>query len=329
MKRITTIFYLFFGCMALGHAQNLGKVKLDNKLSILNDRVFFNFPSEAKNEVRSVNIMSADPNKNMETRIVYDNGDKRLVFFAQELFALGDADFQTSVEKIDVESKLNTKRLLEKDSMLAILSTPTRFNENKSAILVNALTVRMPDNTVFRIAAYINPSAFKWKDQYQELTENIFASLSKGTRQVNLQAKKEKIDIFGTKKSFVFSLPANYAVTMDQQYDFQVFKLHKYQPFSGNVMQQFIIYVGNHPSMVYRDYGVSENDAQKMEGNFLGNKVTWLLFDLKNQGFYNKEQLVNADNIEKGLLVHIAMMSTDEALIDEFTKIAESIELEK
>src|SRR5262245_46980816 len=64
---------------------------LEQELSILADRFFLRFPKEARNEARSVDIMSAPPGEEEETRIVIDHGEERIVFFARELLMTGPA----------------------------------------------------------------------------------------------------------------------------------------------------------------------------------------------------------------------------------------------
>lgn len=329
MKQFLTILLTLVVTITTLKGQSLENINLDNKLSILNDKAFFLFPTEAKNEKQAVDIMSADPNENEETRIVFNNGDMRLVFFAQELFALADNDLLLSVSEQNAQAQLQTKILFDKDSLLSILSTPTKFDSTKNAILVNSLVVKTPDNTLFRISAYINPSAYKMKDQYQKLAENVFSTLTKGTRKVNRSARQEKHEIYGTKKSLTFNLPENYSITVDQQYDFQVFKFHRYQTLSDTAWIQVIIYNGYHPSMVYSDYGLTENDAQKTKGKFLDKSIDWLFFDINQQGFYDREQKITCDNIEKGLVFHIAILSNNKGLIDDLTKIVETIILTK
>ncbi len=329
MRQFLTVLLTIFIASTRLQGQILENIKLDNKLSILNDKVFFYFPTEAKNEKRGVDIMSADPNENEETRIVFDNGDMRLVFFAQELFALADSDLFNTISKRDEKTQSQTKVLTNKDSLLSILTTPTKFDSTKNAILVNSLVIKTSDNTLFRISAYINPSAYKLKDQYRKFTEKVFSTLTKGTRKVNRSARQEIREISGTKKSLIFDLPVNYCVTVDQQYDFQVFKFHRYQTFTDTDWIQVIIYNGHHPSLVYRDYGLSENDGEKTKGKFLDKNIDWLLFNITQQGFYDKEQKIICDNLEEGLIFHIAMLSNKKELIDDLTKIVETIKLKK
>lgn len=329
MKTGLKIIFFQFIASTLLYGQKLDNIQLDNKLSILNDRAFFNFPTQAKNEKRSVDMMSADPNGNEETRIVFDNGNMRLVFFAQELFTLTDNALFQTVTKQGEKNKLTTKVLTDKDSLLSILSSPTKFDKTQNAILINSLIVKTPDNTLFRISAYINPEAYKQIKDYQKLTEAVFSTLTKGTRKNNRSARQEVFEIFGTKKSLTFNLPEDYCVTVDQQYDFQVFKLHRYQTFTDEDWVQVIIYNGHHPSLVYKDYGLSENDGKKATGKFLDENIDWLLFDISQQNFYDKEQKIICDKVEKGLIFHVAMLSNKKELTDELTRIVENISLTK
>jgi len=327
MKQLLTILLTFIISSSKLFSQTLDNVKLDNKQSILNNRAFLNFPTNAKNEKRGVDIMSADPNENEETRIVFDSGEMRLVFFAQELYAFADNDLFKTISKQGEKTQSKIKILTDKDSLLSILSTPAKFDSTKNIILLNSLVVKTQDNTLIKISAYINPSAYSMKDQYLTLAENVFNTLTKGTRKNDRSARQEKREIYGTKKSLTFNLPTDYCVTVDQQYDFQVFKFHRYHTLTDTTWIQIIIYNGHHPSMVYRDYGLSENNGQKTKGHFLDKNIDWLFFDINQQGFYDKEQKVTCDNVEKGLIFHIAILSNKKELIDDLTKIVETIKL--
>lgn len=222
----TTVSFLTLQSVS---CQNLDTIKLDNKQSVLNDRAFFTFPTYADNIKRSVDIMSADPNANVETRIVLDIGEMRLVFFAEELYMLGDNNLYDYASKENEKKNIITKILTDKDSLRSILSTPTTFDSTKTAILLNSLLVQTQDSTIFRISAYINPDGYKLKSQFQALSEKVFSTLTKGTRITKRNERQESFSILGGSKSFVFKIPYNYCVTTDDQYDFQVWNFHKYQ----------------------------------------------------------------------------------------------------
>ena len=320
-----TILLSIFGQTTFG--QNLKDIKLDNKQSILNDKAFFVFPTDAKNKARSADLMSTDYNINQETRIVLDIDKMKIVFFAQELFLFGNNNLLEEVTKEKNEENFKIKTLNNKDQLLSILSTPIAFDSTKNAILVNSLLVKTQDNSVFRIDAYINPDAYRVKNELVELTEQIFQTLMKGTRANNINARVETHNIFGTKKDFNFNLPENYCITIDQKYDFQVFKFHKYKNYSDTNWISMTVYTGNHPSYFFREYGFDQSSTKWVTNEFLGKKVDWLSFHNADKQIYLKEQQIPCDKISKGLIVHIAMLSNSDISIDELTKIVESIKL--
>src|SRR5215217_6981633 len=110
-----------------------------NIISMLNGRFSFVFPDSAKTQARGVDIMSADPNENNETRVVYDIGSKRIVFFAEELFI-------KSVDKLEKRLKEDATKdfplLIQKkdnlDSSICYTITPQKFNDKLQAILINS-----------------------------------------------------------------------------------------------------------------------------------------------------------------------------------------------
>lgn len=328
------IFYLLIAVMATVNAvaqtsRLADTTKLDKKLSILNDKYILSLPAEAVNSPRVADIMAADPNINKETRIIVDNGTMRLVLFAQELFALGGNKlFEDISKEIEPEYDFQRKIFSESDSLLLVLSTPTRFDTAINAILVNSLLVKSPDNTVSRIDAYINPEAYTIKDDYTQLAEKIFRTIAKGNRRIHLNAKNETYTIAGTTSKFQFSLPKNYFVTVDEKYDFSVFKVNKYK---NNVLDStyaaITIYTGKHPSLFHKEYGYTEDNAAKTKGSFLQQPLEWLYFKDDEQHFYLKEQVIPTERIDKGIILHAAVLTNRKELVDELSKIVEGIKL--
>ncbi|MBC7873074.1 MAG: hypothetical protein H7Y01_03700 [Ferruginibacter sp.] len=306
-------------------------LRLEKHISILNNKLFFDFPAAAAISPRVADIMAADPNENRETRIITENGKMRLVFFAQELYALGGKTLFEDISK-EIEPGFNFQRkiIFDKDSILAILSTPALFDSTSSAILVNSLLVKSPDNTVSRIDVYINPEAYPMRDEYARLAENVFKTISKGTRRINLDAKEETYKIFGTQSKFIFKLPKNYLVTVDEKYDFGVFKLNKYKnSLADTTYTSLTIYTGHHPSYFHKEYGYIENKALKTKGEFLQANMEWLYFKDDEQSFYLKEQFIPAEGVEKGLIFHVAMLTNKKDILEELVKIVENIKVLK
>jgi hypothetical protein len=310
----------------IGTGQNVSNLKLDNKLSILNDKVFFLFPTEAKNVARQGDIMSADPNANIETRIIHDIDKQRLVFFARELFVTSNKKL---LEKISNDNKetATCKLLTDRDSLLSVLATPKQYDSTQNAILVNNLYVRTQDNTVLVIGAYINPEAFKNKNEYQVLSEKVFSTIQKGSRTVNYKARTETLPILEGKKKFSIPLPEGFIVTKDKKYDFEVLNFKKVEDISDTSWVSLTIYIGHHPSYFYNEYNFDESNSEKIKGSFLGKPVEWLSFKNTEQQFYLKEQKIQSPTIEEELIIHIAMLGNNQKGIDELTKLIEKVKL--
>lgn len=319
---LTTL--LFSTTIILG--QKISELKIDNKQSILNGKVFFQFPTNAKNVARQTDIMSADPNTNKETRIVLDIDKQRLVFFARELYVTSDKNLLTTIAK-DNSENAKTKLLTENDSLLSVLVTPKQFDSTQNAILINRLYVRTQDNSVFVIEAYINPEGFKNKDEFQKLSEKVFSTLTTGNRKLNFKARTDVLPIFGGKKKFAIALPDGYIITKDKKYDFEVLKFQKVKDISDTSWLSLTIYTGYHPSYFYEEYDFNENGAEKVHGHFLNNNIEWLYFKSAEKQLYLKEQKIQMPQIEEGLIVHIAMLGNSKTAIDELTKIIGNIKL--
>lgn len=313
---------------ALGQSDS---TKLEKHISILNNKIFFDFPAAAVVSPRVADIMAADPNENKETRIIYDSGKMRMVFFVQELYALsGKTLFDDISKEIEPDFDFRRKILTDTDSLLTILSTPARFDTASAAILVNSLLVRSPDNTVSRVDVYINPDAFAMKDYYAGLSENIFRTITKGSRRVNLNAREESYTIFGTTSKFIFKLPKNYFVTIDEKYDFGVFKINKYKDLlTDTTYTSLTIYTGHHPSFFHLEYGYKADKAFRTKGSFLQTSFEWLYFKDDAQNFYLKEQFIPGDAIEKDLILHVAMLTNKKEILEELSKIVEAVKVIK
>ena len=167
----------------------------------------------------------------------------------------------------------------------------------------------------------------KDKKEFQGLSEKVFASISKGTRRLNFKARTEILPIFDGKKNFSIQLPEGFVVNKDKKYDFEILKFQKIRDITDTNWLSLTIYTGNHPSYFYSEYDFDESKADKVNGNFLNKNVGWLYFKNTEKQFYLKEQKIPCDDIENGLIVHIAMLGNQTASIDELTKLIAKISI--
>lgn len=309
-------------------AQSISDLPLNNRQSILNDRVFLTFPDSAQNKSRPVDIMSADWNINDETRIMMDMGEMRLVFFAQELYLLGD-DKLLEVLKDDKDKQFvfTHKVLTPSDSLMSVLSTPTKWDSTQKAILINTLTIKTKDDAIIRISAYINPPAMVEKQAFTVLTERIFRTLEKGNRENPRTARVEKHKMMDSKSQLQFQLPDDFIVRIDQKYDFQVFRISKYQKMGEEDFQSMTIYLGYHPSFFHKRQGFKDyTEIQPIV--FLGEEAQFMYFENPQKSIYLLEQILHPESLGD-LRVHIACVSNQAENIALMKKILSDIQLIK
>jgi len=297
-----------------------------NEISLLNDRFFFAFPDSAKNIARGADIMSADPNMNDETRVIYDIGDKRMVFFAQELYITCKENLE---KKLAAESTadypFSVKTIYSKDSVLCVSMTPSKFDNNQSAILINSLVIKNADNSLSKLSVYLNPKALADKPTFDKITEQVFSSFRKGNRRLQLAAHTETFVVLGTKTRMEVKLPANYVVRIDKKYDFEVYKVKKITDYSETDNADLTIYFGFYPSFFNKELKLEKFRQPDSESEFMLHKMKWMNFRDDSRKLLLREQLFTDDDIQKNAQIHIAMISGDQKLLEELTQIIREI----
>jgi hypothetical protein len=293
-----------------------------NSISLLNNRFYCTFPDSAKNIARGTNIMSADPNENIETRVVYDIGDKRIVFFAEELLTRNVENLEIKLKKEsskDYPFTITTKDNL--DSTICYRKTPLKFNEKSEAILINSIIIKNADNTLSKFSAYLNPNAFKDKTTFDKIVENVFSSFKKGKRRFDLKARIETFNILGTKNQYKIKLPENYVVTVDKKYDFEVYKVKQLPLYGDKDFADLIIYYGFYPSLMAKELSLEKFKTNDTQGEFMFQKTNWTNYNDKKRNLFVREQLFQDDDIEKRAQIHIAMISNNNKKIEELAVI--------
>jgi len=296
-----------------------------NEISMLNNRFSFVFPDSAKNQARGVDIMSADPNENNETRVIYDIGPKRIVFFAEELFIKSVDDLET---KLKNETTKDYPLFVQKkdnfDSSICYRITPQQFNDKSQAIFINSIIIKNPDNTLSKISVYINPEAYVDKATFDKIVEQVFSSFKIGNRRIDLSARTETFKILDTKTLYHIKLPENYIVSVDKKYDFEVYKIKQVSNYGDNDFGDLIIYFGFHPSPMYKEIELENFKTKDTEGEYMFQKLTWSNYQYKKRNLYLREQIFIDDDIQKDAQNHIAMIASSEKKIEELALIVKN-----
>lgn len=185
------------------HAQNLDTIRLDNKISVLNDKVVLSLPQKAF-KIQNAKASSAGDD---ESWITWELADMKLLLFTQKLNSSEDNSVFEAVSKSDQVKMFKTRILIDNSALKAMLSTPLKFDSTQSAILINRVLVRLEDGTVFTISAFISQPGFKIKEQYQKLTERSFINLKVKTGTNDDSTLKGVLAVLSGKKDYAINLP--------------------------------------------------------------------------------------------------------------------------
>ena len=322
MKRRTiflSLSFLHFTAICIGQK---------NVISLLNDRFSFTFPDSAKNTARAKDIMSADRNEDKETRVVYDINDKRIVFFAEEMYLKSISDLEASLRKESTaEYPLTVKQLFNKDSVFGITLTPSVFDSTKQAILTSILVIKNADNTLSRMSVYLNAKAYANKKTFDAIVDGVYASFKKGTRRLSLDARTEKFKALNTTTTLSVKLPKDYIVTKDRGVDFEVYNVRKVPAYGAEDRGGIIVYFGFYPSPFSTEYQLVNFKTAETNGEFRQEKIKWLNYEDTSRKLILREQLFPDDKIQQGAKIHIAILSGDPKEIEELTAIVRDFSL--
>lgn len=321
---------LIYNMSTPAQGQNIDALQINKKISVLNDRAFFNFPPEAYGSAESKAQSSADTKPNIESMVTLEIGKMKMVFMAKELFLLGDREFLTYITLQNQGIKWNTKSLSAPNNVQLILSTPTVYDSTKGYMRINSLLVVTADNTIFRVDVYIDKPGYYTAEQFQKLSERILSSFSNGTRMNNLSARQEKIPIYGTSKALLFDLPANYQVASEHGDYHQNFDFNKFKHYTDKSIFHLSIFQkptswGQGIEFLHTEYELSESDGKKLKGTFLSEQVDWLYFDLKKERLYLKEFIQDPQCVSTTF--HVSILSQGTNMIDELTRIVEKVKV--
>ena len=308
-------------------AQKISEIRTDNRISILDNKAWFRFPSSTKIITKDATTFSALPGNASETKLVSTIDNKQLTFSARELFlTCSGKDFFTTVTKDD-QDEFVSKVLVDRDSIIAVYSTPLQFDTTESSIMINNLLVRMPDGTVFGMAAYVNKDGYDNRKVFQLLAEKTFASIEKGDRRVITTTHNEIYPIKGTTRHFSIEVPYGYAMSHETKDDLAILHIQKIKDIADTSIQELTITTGADPAYTYSEYEFSEDNAKKVKVKFLETNDDWLYFGDDMRSFYLKEQKIPLDKIQKDMIIHISMEATSQSGLEELEKIVQKIRL--
>lgn len=294
-----------------------GSDSLTQELSLLADRFYLSFPAEARNETRSVDIMSAPPGEEQETRIVLDHGEERIVFFARELDALGTNDLADDWTRLLGRSGLACNAAPLEGNRAVLVYRPVDVAMEGEAIFLSGLVVQCTDGLLVNLQVYINPKAMERLVEQQSLVDRILATYRSGTRVIDLAPRTV------TFKEVELELPQGHYVTKDAAYDFVVYRIHRPRPLGSDVRSSITVYFGHHPSPFSRNLGSGISTSQ-VPGDLFGRQVDWTSASDAENDILLLERIME---LEGGYKVHVAVTANEEIALEEMVKVASGMRL--
>jgi hypothetical protein len=296
-----------------------------NEQSILNGRFYITFPDGAKNVAMRGDIMGPDPNENNQTRIMYDEGNKRLVFFARDLKV---KTVNNLAEVVNKQSNpgypFTVQEMPGHGASKPVLITPQKFDTTKNAILVKTMIVENADGTLCNIGAYLNPAAFADKVHFMQIVQDAFSSVRHGERLLSIKARVDTAKIRGSNATLQITLPDGYVLTNDNGDDFEVFRIEKLGEYGSNDNTDMLVYFGYYPSMLAHEYQLEDNKTADTKGDFMFRTAVWNNY-AKPGIIYLREQVFDDNHVAPNMKIHIGLTSTKPEGIEELFGIVKKL----
>lgn len=308
-------------------AQSLDQVPLEKRISILEDKVFLDFPATAlyRGEVPGVPFQPQNPHD--YTTVMYYNGVDTLSVWATHEFAFPKQDYLKEWLDPNNPGERNRKVLIDRDGLVAVLLPPRDYATGSSGVFLQRLFVRTPDNLLFRFGVYLNNSALPCAAEYARLSERILSTMKVGKPDKGLVARQEKLPIGTSSQAMLFDLPARYHILAHRDRGIQTFMLRYYYALdSADKWHEMIIEFDERGTTLREDNRLSEKDCKKVKGTLLGDKVTWLQF-YKPDYYWVRELVMPFPSLGAGISMHVYMCTNVEQRLDELTRIAARIQL--
>jgi hypothetical protein len=302
-------------------ADQLAKLPLRSKVSLLGNKLVVSMPAGSRVEPRGHSIMAApEPNAD-ETRIVLDGGKERLVIVANETHALAGSNFSKNVQRVinnwqaedKHQSYIVAPKVISHDGLKLVTVTPKNgATQSGEARLVEVCFSSGKDGTVQYVEAYANPDAAKDWSGISDLARRIIQTLAPGQSQSRLEKRTVEID---PELRLKISLPEEMMYIDQPGPDFHV--CHFYQCRE----------LGEHPAGmgIYIGYAPSFNPAKSAKhrsGVVLGQSVSW--FESSEGDEHHLEALTHPRE-SPNVALHIFLSSTDERDLTALRKVAETL----
>jgi len=308
-------------------AEEFKSMLLDaSSIGLLGDRLRIQMPKGARIEQRAASVMGATEAVELETRVVFDDGERRLVMMSYELLSMAGAEFETMIrgqaEKASVGGQsVKVARIRSKEGLKVYVEESLPIDPTQESILMSSAWVISPDGTLQLLRAYANPAAARDLVGMQNLLSRVWKSLTKGDRKLSTQARRVTLEVMMPSKRLTLDLPEGYVAVAQKGPDFIVHRISKIVPY-GSKVPSLGIYIGAHPS--YPMESATDSTPVSEEGGVIaGTRVTWRAISNPPGKFL--EALRPAPELHASLAIHVFIWSPNDQDLAALKKAAEEI----
>jgi len=300
-------------------------------LDLLNNRLNVSMPKGSKNEARGHNIMAAPEANESETRLVFEDGEKKLVVMAWELFRRAGVTYKEEAPKAlkQWSKSESTSFKISTVGEHITLGTPKEPNEEDDAILYVAAFVRHDDGTIQRVAVYFNPEFHKTPDHCADLAKKIVESIKAGKRSLDLRAGERNLDILNNGLQMTVSVPEGWTYTTQQGVDFIVHNLQEVSEF-GSSSTSIGVYIGGHPGYHHSRIDEDELIKRTRKAPLFGKPQEWIEYSTKDfEGWKGLEIISGVPGIDDYWKTHIFTGGANDKQRDQLLKIVSTTKIKK
>lgn len=295
----------------------------DPPLEVLGGRFFVRTPKGAAIEGRAVPIMAAAESDEVETRIVLDRGELRLVLMVNDCFALASENFEADVKKCTAKwpdaCRVEPLKLAAKGPS-AVSVTPMRdpdHTRSVDATFVAGAFVMSADRSIQSFDLYTNAAGEKNLVALRSVFREIVLSVAPGKKTLNLEAGERRLFVYSKDTQVLMKVPGNTVLTRRNGPDFLVYNLTEMGSL-GTPAGNMLIYAGGHPNY--------EPGEKRGAGVLFGKAIEWRAL-AEGKGLQTLCDFRLPDDPE--LKMHIIIEAPGEAGLNALKRTAESMKLVK
>jgi hypothetical protein len=239
----------------------------------------------------------------MESRVLVENGDKKLVIISEELASLAGPGL---VENLKASSPgfsdASFRKTALESGLEVVLAVHEAVREEGSVVPIAHAFTTLSDGTLQATHVIANHATVaRGADGCVDLAIHVLSTLSAGSGSLELAAGERKLG-----DRFAITLGADHLLVKQLGPDFEVYRVLAVREL-GSPAPQLGIYVGDHPRFA------PDSNAASVAGQLFGRPVEWQ--EARREGVIERQTLVALETTSLHLFLAATTVADAEAMI--------------